>query len=150
MTQTAENIEQTTSPDMSIYAPKDIPIESIIEYKKKGMSTREIGKLVGCTHSNVVKRLQSISEDIDTLDSYKLHRADILAFNGRKLLNHITEEKLQKAPVGTLVLAACQLYDKERLERGESTHNIASIHGDIQELKALKHAQKHKMQDGDA
>ena len=134
MNQIAET-QDNTSPDMSIYAPKDIPIESIIEYKRKGMTTREIGKLVGCTHSNVVKRLQSISDDIDTLDSYKLHRADILAFNGRKLLNHITDDKLQKAPVGTLVLAACQLYDKERLERGQSTHNLANIHADIEAIR---------------
>ena len=134
MSQT-EEIQETSSPDMSKYVPKDIPIESIIEYKRKGMTTREIGKLVGCTHSNIVKRLQSVSDDLDTLDSYKFHRADILAFNGRKLLNHITDDKLKKAPVGSLVLAACQLYDKERLERGQSTHNIANIHADIEALR---------------
>jgi hypothetical protein len=34
------------------------------------------------------------------------------------------------------VLAAAQLYDKERLERGQSTENIAQIHGDIAKIKA--------------
>lgn len=38
-----------------------------------------------------------------------------------KLLSHITEEKLEKAPVGVLVLAACQAQDKTLLLEGRPT-----------------------------
>ena len=124
--------------DNSKYKPKDIPIESIIEYRKKGLKMSEIGKLLGCDHSNISRRLQLVEQDLDNLDAFKLHRADILALNGRKLLSHITQEKLEKAPLGTLVLAACQLYDKERLERGQSTNNQAILIDTISKIKALE------------
>ena len=131
-----------TLPGIPDKTPKGIPIESIIEYRSKGLSTREIAALTNCTHSNIVQRLQRIAEDIDTLPHYKSHRADILAINGRRILNSITDEDIKKAPAGQRVMMYGILYDKERLERGESTHNIASIHADIQAMKAAKQANK--------
>ncbi len=72
------------------------------------------------------------------LDTYKNHRADILAGIQARLLRAVDDDRLDKTPVGSLVLAACQLYDKERLERGMSTSNMAMIHADIEAIRQHK------------
>jgi len=118
-TESLPTITDTASP-----APKNIPIESIIEYRRKGLTTREIATLLNCSHPNIVQRLQTLTDDVDSLDSYKIHRADILALNGRKLLSKITDEKLQKASAYQLAGMYGILYDKERLERGQTTANV--------------------------
>jgi len=66
------------------------------------------------------------------------NRADILAHTQLRLLKQLDDDRLKKAPAGTLVLAACQLYDKERLERGMSTANLASLTSDIAAIKAKR------------
>jgi len=117
-----ESLPTITDPQNS--ATKSIPIESIIEYRKKGLTTREIATLLNCSHPNIVQRLQTVTADVDSLDSYKIHRADILALNGRRLLSHVTDEKLQKASAYQLAGMYGILYDKERLERGQTTANV--------------------------
>ena len=144
---TAEDINSINLP-----VKETIPIESILEYRTKGLTYEEIGNLLGCTKVNIHYRLKPYMDEINGLADYKKHRADVIAIKGRKILNSLTDEDIQKAPAGQRVMMYGILYDKERLERGESTHNIASIHTDIQALKAHKQANKHKMQgeaDGD-
>ncbi len=118
------------------YSPKYIPIESLIEYANKGLSYPEIGKLVGCSPENVCQRFKAIDYTPERLKDFKKNRADILAHLQSKLINNISEDDVQKAPLGTKVLAMCQLYDKERLERGQSTEivDVQSISMDINEL----------------
>ena len=133
MNQTAE-----TLPNVPNSAPKGIPLESIIEYKRKGLTTREIAELLGCSHSNIVQRLQDVSEDITTLDQYKTHRADILAFTGRRMVNvflGLTDAEQKEVVKRRGMVDYGILYDKERLERGQSTHNLANIHADIEAIR---------------
>jgi hypothetical protein len=112
--------------------------DKIIDLKQTNpdLTTREIAKLTDCTHSNVVQILQRYGVVQQEVHDYKTHRADILASLQHRLISSITDEDVKKAPVGSRVLAAAQLYDKERLERGQSTENIAQIHGDIAKIKA--------------
>jgi len=132
--QTTETLPDT-SPDLSIYAPKGIPIEKIIEYRRKGLSTRKIAKLIGCGHTNIVKRLQAIAEDIDTLPQYKTHKADILTLTGKRILNHLTDAKLQKASAYQLTGMFGVINEHDRLERGQSTDNIALVLGDLAAIR---------------
>lgn len=69
--------------------------------------------------------------------SYRGHRADVLADMQRRILASISDADIKKTPVGTRLLALCQLYDKERLERDLSTANIFNIHDDIAAIKAV-------------
>ena len=112
-------------PDMSKYIPKDIPIESIVEYRSRGMSYNEIATLTGCTKSNVIQRLQTVNAQIDALPNYKKHRADVIALTGRRILSHLTQDKLKAASAYQLTGMYGILYDKERLEREQSTANIS-------------------------
>jgi len=99
------------------------------------LSYSQIGAIQGVSKQAVHQALQHLMPTEET-EVFKNHRADILSELQRKLLLNIDPERLKKAPLGTLALASCQLYDKERLERGQSTANLATIHADIQQLRA--------------
>ena len=137
-TATAETNDCDASSHIIDTAPKGIPIETILEYRKKKLSCAEIGVLLGCDKSNISRRLQPYQDDIDNLDLYKTHRADIIALTGRQILKHLTPDRLEKASAYQLAGMYGILYDKERLERGQSTANIHSIHDDIAAIKSLK------------
>ena len=62
----------------------------------------------------------------------------ILAHIQLKLLSQLDDDRLKRMPAASAVLAACQLYDKERLERGMSSENIQLIHADIAKIKGYK------------
>lgn len=72
-----------------------------------------------------MQRLQRAGVEIELTKKYVNHRVEILANFQRKILNAITDAKIEKAPLDRLVWSASVLYDKERLELGKSTHNIA-------------------------
>ena len=79
---------------------------------------------------NELKNANPFITDPVALENFKKNRADILAEKQRMIVEAITPEVIQKASLGTLALAKCQLYDKERLERGLSTGNL-SVFGHI-------------------
>ena len=117
-------------------APKNIPIELLIEYRKKKLSFGKIGKLVGCHKSNVLRRLNQFKGEIEGLDSFKENKADILSIFQSKIINNITPSDIKNASLLQKTTAVCQLYDKERLELGKSTSNLAvqSVATDLQAL----------------
>ena len=88
------------------------------------LSYAQIGAIQGISKQAVHQRIKDLLPIPET-KVWQDHRADILAHLQLKLLSFIDDEKLKRTPVGSLVLAACQLYDKERLERGQSTANHA-------------------------
>jgi len=136
--------EITPSLIPNIRANKNIPIEAIIELRQKNLTVNQIAKILGCDHSNIVRRLQSISNEIDLTHSYKKNRADILAFHQRRIIQSITPADLKKAGLRDKIISAGVLYDKERLETGQSTQNIfyadmikakSQVDKEIQELE---------------
>ena len=121
-TMTAEKIKQNP-----ITKPKKQKVD-----KSKALNLRLTNKL---SYSKIAE-LQGVSPQAihsaikhllptDAIKSYQENRADILSSYQIKLLQQLDEDRLKKMPAGSAVLAACQLYDKERLERGESTANVS-------------------------
>ena len=119
---TAEKIKQNP-----ITKPKKQKVD-----KSKALNLRLTNKL---SYSKIAE-LQGVSPQAihsaikhllptDAIKSYQENRADILSSYQIKLLQQLDEDRLKKMPAGSAVLAACQLYDKERLERGESTANVS-------------------------
>ena len=74
--------------------------------------------------------------------TYQENRADILSGLQIKLLSQVDSARLKKISVRDAVVSAAVLYDKERLERGLSTGNFASITADIESIRAAKQAQE--------
>jgi predicted transcriptional regulator len=102
--------------------PRSARANKIIELKETNpaLTVREIATLTNCDHSNVVRVLQRYGIVAQEVNEFKDHRAEVLAGLQHRLIQSITSEDIKKAPLGTRVLAAAQLYDKERIERGLS------------------------------
>jgi hypothetical protein len=101
------------------------------------LTVREIGAIADVTHGYVVQTLKRYGIEKLRVDAFKQYRGDIFAGMQDRLLSSVTNEDIKKAPLGSRVLAAAQLYDKERLERDLSTTNLASVHADVAAMKAL-------------
>lgn len=121
-------------PNKGSKAPAIIDIAT----KHPDLSCAEIGKMVDCSHVNVVKTLQRYGINKEATEKYKSGRADIFAGLQERILNSITDEAIKKTPAIQLVTAASILYDKERLERGESTNNISVLVGAIKDIQRLR------------
>ena len=117
MDQAQENSTNETS-DTSKYAPKNIPIDLIIDYiENKGLNQTETAKLLGCDSSNISRQIAKYNIKPGYLKKFKNGRADILAFYQKVVLSYLTSDKLKKASAAKLATIFGILYDKERLER---------------------------------
>jgi hypothetical protein len=76
---------------------------------------------------------------VELTKDYVNHRPFILQDLQRRIIQYITPAKLKKAAVNQLVWSYGVLYDKERLETGQSTQNIAYA-------EAIKARDQHKIQ----
>ena len=104
---------------------KYIPVEKIIELRKRHLSCSEIAKLLGCSKANIVQRIRKISNEIELTNHYINNRSTVFAFHQRKIMESITEADRKKAGLRDKVISVGVLFDKERLEEGKSTQNIA-------------------------
>ena len=117
--------DEIISPDCDIdRSHKNIPIETIIEYRNRGLSYTEIAKLTGCSRQNVQQRLEAVGYDKEDLENFKKHRGDVFAFLQSKLLNSIDLHELKEISPIQRIVGTGILFDKERLQRGESTENV--------------------------
>jgi len=101
-----------------------IDLEKAIELRLKGVTYEDIAKVFGCTKTAVIQRLKPYvaTTDIDT-ELFIKNRAAILANRQVSVLAEMTSEKLEKSSAKDLAVTFGVLYDKERLERGQSTSN---------------------------
>ena len=99
-----------------------IPIERLIELRQKGNSYADVGAIVGCSAANVCERLQNA--DLDGLELYSRHKAQVFEDKQRKILNAITDEKMDNMSAAQAVVAAAIMEDKIRLIRGQATEII--------------------------
>lgn len=118
----AQTIPSAPSPS----TPKNIPIAAIIDLiENKGLTTGQAAKLLGCDRSNISQRLKVVGVQPGYLKKYKDNRADVFAAYQSIILDSITPNDLKKAGLSQKMMGFGVLYDKERLERGQSTENIA-------------------------
>jgi hypothetical protein len=114
------------------------PIQSkILKIKEQhpDLSTRKIADIVPCDHTSVVKCLHKYGIDAAGLESYKKHRGDILAGVGERIIKSVTDEDIKSMPVGQRMMSYGILYDKERLERGQSTAITDDVDAIIQRVE---------------
>ena len=112
------------------------------KHANHNLTSREIGKLVGCDQSHVSKVLKKYGIKHGDVTEFKKHRADVFAGLQNRILQTITLADIKKAPMASRVTAMAILNDKERLERGQSTSNIINIHSDIKAMKEAHNRNK--------
>ncbi len=108
----------------------------ILQMHNAGMPSRQIETAIGTIdHSTICRRLKQLTPR-KTTEIYKSLRAEIFAEKQRKLLMQCNRVP-SKEQLG-LITAVGILYDKERLERNQSTSNVSSVHADIAALRGQK------------
>jgi len=96
-----------------------------LKLRNKELTERQIGKLTGTTQQNVHRTLQRYNIDTKQLTGFKKARADIMAGLQDNILSTIDPDIINKSSLKDRIISASILYDKERLETGKSTSNIA-------------------------
>jgi len=103
---------------------------------KDGKSYQDIADHYGVAKQTIFHHLSPLIGDKGELEAFKEYRADILASLQAKVVKSITDDDLQKASLSQKAVGIGVFYDKERLERGQSTGNIAVALGQVDPLDA--------------
>ncbi len=104
-------------------------------------SYKEIAAIQGVSPQAIHQKIKDLLPIPET-QVYVDHRADILSNIQLKLLRNLDEAKINKMSGKDLVVSAAVLYDKERLERGQSTVNMITFHSSIQAARELLHSKE--------
>jgi IS30 family transposase len=118
-------------PEAQISARTEAQIVSLHE---SGIATRTIEEIVGLDHSTIARRLKRLTPR-KTTDIYKALEAQVLCEKRRRLLS--TSDKLSAKEQRDIATAYGIYYDKERLERGQSTSNQAIRHSLSEDMTSL-------------
>ena len=105
------------------------------------LSAGKIAKRVGCHRSladRVLKEFLGPKHSQADVDRYKEDRANLFRSLQLRLLGSITEEEIGKTPLSAKVIATGILYDKERLEGGQSTQNVAILIDAVQAIRDMR------------
>lgn len=133
-------IDTNALPDYSNCIPKNIPIEKLVDLRKKGLTYSQIAAVVGCSKPNVVIRLQGILPELETIEDFKSSKADIIANNQRRVLNQLTTAKLEKSSAYQLVGMFSLLHETEQKERGKDIQalvGLAEVLGSLHKLRKV-------------
>lgn len=102
------------------------------------LSERNIATLTDTDPAQVHRTLKAYKIERDRTDQFKNYRADIFAGFQSRILASISDAEIKKSPFGSKILSVCQLYDKERLERGQSTDNVNVLVAGLRDLQSRK------------
>jgi exopolyphosphatase/pppGpp-phosphohydrolase len=118
-----------TKPPRKKSTPNKIDPAKLIKTAQENpnLTTRQLGTLMDTTHSAIVHAFKRYGLDRERIESFKVNRADIMAGLQETVAASFTEEDIKKASVRDRTILFGTLYDKERLERGQSTQNVATI-----------------------
>jgi hypothetical protein len=115
-------------------AKAEIPVEQMADLRLKGVGLAEIGKVAGITKQAVSQALKRSGVDPQEIETFRAGRAGLLALKQKLILAGITPAKVEKMGVKDAAISYGILYDKERLETGQSTSNVANIHSIAQRV----------------
>lgn len=130
-------IDFSSLPDNSKYRPKNIPIEKIIDLRKRGLSYSQMGKVLGVSKVACLKRLQAMQEHVEAADAFKRNKSEVFNLKQSMMLSSINESAIKEMQPYQRVVAASILYDKQRLEDNQSTSNQSVTVRLINEIKQL-------------
>lgn len=103
-----------------------IDVSSALDLKlNHQLSYADIGKIQGVSPQAIHQAIRKLIPE-ETLD-YQKNRSKVFAGLQWKLIKSINDDVIKKSPLGSRILALCQLYDKEMLERGKSGQGKAPV-----------------------
>lgn len=117
----AENLPKNTRK----HRPKGTDPAKVGELLARGMSHREAGQLLGISRQAVDKLVKRYKLDPEGVEEFRKHKGVILDNMQARLIGSISDAEIAKMAPRDRILAFGILYDKTRLEKGESTSNIS-------------------------
>lgn len=122
--------------------PRGISLKDILDNLTLTRSLTKTARILGCSKQNINQRLKANNIDIDIYLDFKDTKTQHYESLQARLLRTLDTESLKKAPVGSKILALCQLEDKVRLLQGHivdiSIHTeIRASSARLQELRAM-------------
>jgi hypothetical protein len=104
----------------------------IIEHRLRGLKETDIQRVVGCSQSTVnrtITKFKKVFKELENVEDYKTVKADLLsAAQIAALESAFSGNKLNKAGFLSTLQGFDILNKAERLERGQSTENLAHSH----------------------
>ncbi len=103
-----------------------VNVKKALELRLKGVSQADIARHFNCSRSAVTQALAPYRDlPLDQLDAWKSHKGDLLEAYQVALLQSLTPSDIKSMAPASRITAAAILFDKARLQRGESTNNIS-------------------------
>lgn len=91
------------------------------------LSQRQLAKLSDVDVAAINRALKRYGIKRENLDSFKANRADVFAGIQEMVARSLNEEDIKKSSIRDRTILLGTLYDKERLERGQSTANVGVL-----------------------
>lgn len=103
------------------------PLAEAIKLRlENGLTLQQIADHYGVTKNAIWEGFRSAGlGDMEGLTEFKANRGDVLADIQKRVLAALDDDKLKSASARDLATLFGILYDKERLERGQSTQNTS-------------------------
>lgn len=119
-------------------APATVKQQKIIEtaQRQPSLSAAAIARKCGVDRTYAFRVLTTYGLVKEKVEDFKASRADILAGLQARLLSGISDSEIKKMAVSSRILAACQLYDKERIERGQASEHVSILIQALRERQA--------------
>lgn len=96
----------------------------IVELHDNNHTTHTIAKMFDCSHQAVSGAIKRHAGRLQRVENFKKNRADLFAEKQHELLSGLDRAAVKKMAPAAAVVALGILFDKERLERGQSTEII--------------------------
>lgn len=106
-------------------APKHTSPKVVLNQLALGATRAQVAKSANVSRAAITQMLKRYGIDSKLIDSFKENRADIFAGIQETVAASLTEDDIKKATLRDRTILLGTLYDKERLERGQSTNNTS-------------------------
>ena len=104
-----------------------INVKECYRLRKAGTPLQVLADRYNVTKAAVSMAMKPFTIEKSEVEKFKEERADMLAGKQRELLSALTINKTKDMSGRDIAVSFGILYDKERLERGQSTHNLAHL-----------------------
>jgi hypothetical protein len=102
-----------------------LSLERMMALRVSGLTYNEVGKIMGCSEENVVKRLTPYRDTIDGLREFQDNKADLYDVYQSRILSGIDDQKIKEAKLFDLIRSSAQLEDMSRKVKGlDATKNV--------------------------
>jgi len=115
-----------------------LQITRVITELKSGKTTKQVAEQMGVTTRAIEFCCKRHGFSLKTLEGFKAHKADLLAWKQQQIVSAMTPEKIKESSLRDQASTFNVLQNAERLERGQATSNvnINALNDNITEIDA--------------